>query len=57
MRGEQVVGFAAVAPARWTPPLEQYNDAFIHSIEVDESFRRRGIGWRLVTEIQTALLL
>jgi len=37
MCGEQVVGFTAVAPARWKPPLERYGDAFIHSIEVYES--------------------
>jgi hypothetical protein len=24
MCGEQVIGFTAVAPARWKPPLEQY---------------------------------
>jgi len=52
MCGEQVVGFTAVAPARWNPPLEQYGDAFIHSIEVDESFRRRGIGRRLITMLE-----
>jgi GNAT superfamily N-acetyltransferase/SAM-dependent methyltransferase len=52
MRGEQVVGFAAASPARWKPPLEQYGDAFIHSIEVDESFRRRGIARRLITMLE-----
>lgn len=52
MCGEQVVGFAAIAPVKWTPPLEQYGDAFIHSIEVEESFRRRGIGRRLVTMLE-----
>jgi len=52
MYGERVVGFAAVAPANWTPPLEQYGDAFIQSIEVDESFRRRGIGRRLISMIE-----
>jgi len=48
MCGERVVGFAAAAPARWKPPLEQYGDVFIHSIEVDEFFRKRGIGRRLI---------
>ena len=49
MCGEQVVGFSALAPARWTPPLEKYGDVLIHSIEVAESFRRRGIGRQLIT--------
>jgi RimJ/RimL family protein N-acetyltransferase len=52
MCGERVVGFTAAAPARWNPPLEQYGDAMIHSIEVDESFRRRGIGRRLITMLE-----
>jgi len=49
---EQIVGFAAVSPAQWTPPLEQYSDAFIHSIEVAESFRRHGIGRRLISMLE-----
>lgn len=52
MCGNQVIGFAAMSPACWTPPLEQYSDAFIHSIEVDESFRRRGIGRHLITMLE-----
>lgn len=52
MCGGQVAGFAAFAPARWTPPLEQYGDAFIHSIEVAEPFRRRGIGRQLITLLE-----
>jgi len=52
MCGEQIVGFSAVSPARWTPPLEQYGDAFINSIEVAEIFRRRGIGRRLITILE-----
>ena len=49
---EQVIGFTAAAPVAWTSPLEQYCDIFIHSIEVDESFRRRGIGRRLITMLE-----
>lgn len=52
MYNEQVVGFAAVSPAQWTPPLEQYGDAFINSIEVEESFRRQGIGRKLITMLE-----
>ena len=52
MCGEQVVGFAAISPVHWTPPLDRYGDAFIHSIEVAEPFRRRGIGHRLITMLE-----
>jgi len=52
MCGGQAVGFAAFAPARWTAPLGRYGDAFIHSIEVAEPFRRRGIGRQLITMLE-----
>ena len=52
MDGDTVTGFAAIHPARWTPPLEQYEDAFIEVIEVAEDYRRKGIGSRLVTLLE-----
>ena len=46
--GDTVAGFAALHPAQWIAPLEQYFDAFIEVIEVAESYQRRGIGSTLV---------
>ena len=50
--GDTVAGFAAIHPAKWTPPLEPYEDAFIEVIEVDESYRRQGIGSQLVAILE-----
>lgn len=50
--GGTVAGFAALYPARWIPPLHQYQDAFIDVIEVDEPFRRQGIGSRLAAMME-----
>jgi len=52
MCAEQAVGFAAASPAQWPPPLAQYSDVFIHSIEVAEPFRRHGIGRKLITSLE-----
>lgn len=43
-----VAGFAALHPAQWIAPLEQYFDGFIEVIEVAEKYRRQGIGKTLV---------
>jgi len=48
MSGDEVAGFATLGPQQWTPPLDMYNDMFIHCIDVDESFRRQGIARHLV---------
>lgn len=45
---DQVVGCAAVHPQQLIPPLDRYRDAFIELIEVDESFRRQGIGRHMI---------
>lgn len=45
---DEVVGCAAVHPAQFIPPLEKYYDAFIELIEVDENYRRQGIGKHMV---------
>jgi len=50
--GEIVAGFAAIHPARWIAPLEEHKDAFIEDIEVDEHFRRQGIGSHLVLMLE-----
>lgn len=52
MDGDVVAGFAAVHPAQWIVPLEQYSDAFIEVIEVAESYRRHGIGSTLVGKLE-----
>ena len=46
--GEIIVGFAALHPAGWIAPLDQYSDGFIEVIEVAEAYRRQGIGSTLV---------
>ncbi|MBQ2669037.1 MAG: GNAT family N-acetyltransferase [Clostridia bacterium] len=46
--GDIIAGFAALHPAQWIAPLEQYSDAFIEVIEVSEDYRRKGIGSTLV---------
>lgn len=48
MDGDEVVGFATLHPGQWIPPLEEYYDAFIECIEVDEHYKRQGIGKMLV---------
>ncbi|MBP3705412.1 MAG: GNAT family N-acetyltransferase [Clostridia bacterium] len=48
MDGDTVAGFAALHPAQWIAPLEQYSDGFIEVIEVNQAYRRRGIGSTLV---------
>lgn len=48
MDGEVVAGFAALHPARWIAPLDQYSDGFIEVIEVADAYRRQGIGCTLV---------
>ena len=50
--GEEVVGCATLGPQKWTPPLDMYCDVFIHWIEVDEPFRRQGIGRHLVSMLE-----
>lgn len=52
MDGENVVGCAAVHPAQLIPPLELYYDAFIELIEVDEDYRRRGIGSHMIRALE-----
>lgn len=46
--GNKVVGCAAVHSEQWIPPLDRYFDAFIELIEVDENYRRQGIGRHMV---------
>jgi len=45
---DEVIGCATLGPQKWTPPLDRYCDVFIHWINVDEKFRRQGIGKTLV---------
>lgn len=45
---DKVVGFAAVHPAQFIPPLEKYKDAFIEVIEVDVNYRRQGIAKQMI---------
>ena len=45
---DEVIGCATLGPQKWTPPLDMYCDVFIHWIDVKESFRRKGIGKKLV---------
>jgi GNAT superfamily N-acetyltransferase len=45
---DRVIGCAAVHPSQFIPPLEKYFDAFIELIEVDESYRRQGIGKTMI---------
>jgi GNAT superfamily N-acetyltransferase len=52
MAGDEVVGVATCSARRWTPPLDMYGDAFIEWIDVDEAYRRRGIGRMLVTMLE-----
>ena len=53
LMGDEVVGFATLGPRKFIPPLEEYRDAFIQSIEVDEQFQRRGIGSALVGMLES----
>ena len=46
--GDEVIGCATMGPQKWTPPLDMYCDVFIGWIDVDERFRRQGIGRKLV---------
>lgn len=52
MDGVVVAGFAALHPAKWIPPLDQYSDGFIEIIEVAEQYRRQGIGSQLVNMLE-----
>ena len=45
---EEIVGFAGINRAKLKPPLDDCFDAFINAIEVDERFRRQGIGRHLI---------
>ncbi|MBE5968446.1 MAG: GNAT family N-acetyltransferase [Lachnospiraceae bacterium] len=45
---DKVVGCAAIHPAQFIPPLDKYFDAFIELIEVDECYRRQGIGKHMI---------
>lgn len=49
---EEVVGFAGINQAELEPPLNGCYDAFINIIEVDERFRRQGIGRHMITMIE-----
>lgn len=53
MDGETVAGFAALHPANWIAPLEQYTDAFIEVIEVAADYRRKGVGSTLVSMMES----
>lgn len=46
--GGNIAGFAALHPAKWIPPLDDKEDAFIEVIEVAKAYRRQGIGSHLV---------
>ena len=46
------VGCATLGPQKWTPPLDMYEDVFIHWIIVDEPFRRKGIGRQLICMLE-----
>lgn len=47
-KGEEPVGFIAIHPEPLISPLVGKYDAYIDAIEVDSTYRRRGIGKRLV---------
>ena len=52
MDNDEVVGCAAIHPGQWIPPLEEYCDAFIELIEVDEKYQRQGIGRAMITLLE-----
>lgn len=52
MDGDQVAGFAALHPAQWIKPLDQYFDGYIEVIEVAEDYQRHGIGSALVKRLE-----
>jgi GNAT superfamily N-acetyltransferase len=51
--GDEVVGCATLGPQKWTPPLDNYCDVFIHWINVDKQFQRKGIGRHLVNMLES----